>query len=349
MLPPASTGVKWKSMKRYSLYFVSPRSVEVREETLAEPAPDQVLVETICSAISPGTEMLVYRGEFPDMLVDPNIGALSGDFAYPLCYGYACIGRIKAIGKQVNKEWQDRLVFSFQPHCSHFLARPESLLRVPPDLQAEAAAFLPNMETAVNLVQDAKPILGERAMVFGQGIVGLLTASLLMEFPLDTLLTADRFELRRKASMGLGVKACLDPAEPNFKDKAKSLLNPDADLSIELSGSPDALNDAIAMTGFSGRIVIGSWYGRKPAQLDLGGSFHRSRIKLISSQVSSISPELSGRWDKSRRFEVAWQAIQRIQPQKWITHRFSLGQAQEAYRLLDESPEVAIQVMLAYS
>ena len=67
------------------------------------------------------------------------------------------------------------------------------------------------METAVNLVQDAKPILGERAMVFGQGIVGLLTASLLMEFPLDTLLTADRFELRRKASMDLGVKACLDP------------------------------------------------------------------------------------------------------------------------------------------
>ena len=144
-------------------------------------------------------------------------------------------------------------------------------------------------------------------------------------------------------------KLALTLEEPDFKAAAKSLLNPDADLSIELSGSPEALNDAIALTGFSGRIVIGSWYGRKPAQLDLGGSFHRSRIKLISSQVSSISPELSGRWDKSRRFEVAWQAIQRVQPQKWITHRYSLGQAQEAYRLLDESPEEAIQVMLTYS
>ena len=335
-------------MKRRSLYFVSPRRVEVREEPLAEPAPDQVLVETVCSAISAGTEMLVYRGEFPDMPVDPNIGALSGDFAYPLCYGYSCIGRIKATGERVNKEWQDRLVFSFQPHCSHFLIQPESLLPVPPDLPAEAAAFLPNMETAVNLVQDAAPILGEKVMVFGQGIVGLLTASLLKEFPLDTLVSADRFELRRKASLGLGVNACLDPVEPDFKAKAKSLLNPDADLSIELSGSPNALNDAIALTGFSGRIVIGSWYGQKPAPLDLGGSFHRSRIRLISSQVSSINPELGGRWDKARRFGTSWSAIRRIQPEKWITHRFPLEKAGEAYHLLDEAPGSAIQVLFTY-
>jgi 2-desacetyl-2-hydroxyethyl bacteriochlorophyllide A dehydrogenase len=335
-------------MKRRLLYFVSTRVVEVREEPLAEPAPDQVLVETICSAISSGTEMLVYRGEFPQLLVDPNIDALSGEFAYPLCYGYSCIGRVKVTGELVDKEWQDRLVFSFQPHCSHFLAQPESLFPIPADLSAEAAAFLPNMETAVNLVQDAAPILGEKVMVFGQGIVGLLTASLLKEFPLETLVTADRFELRRKASLGLGVNACLDPAELDFKAKAKSLLNPDADLSIELSGSPIALNDAIALTGFCGRIVIGSWYGQKPAPLDLGGSFHRSRIKLFSSQVSSISPELSGRWDKSRRFEVAWGAIRRIQPEKWITHRFPLEQAGEAYRMLDKAPGSAIQVLFTY-
>jgi 2-desacetyl-2-hydroxyethyl bacteriochlorophyllide A dehydrogenase len=337
------------SMKRRSLYFVSPRRVEVREEPLAEPGLDQVLVETVCSAISPGTEMLVYRGEFPAVPVDPNISALSGDFAYPLCYGYSCIGRVKATGAQVNREWQDRLVFSFHPHCSHFLARTESLLPIPDELHAEAAAFLPNMETAVNFVQDAVPMLGEKVMVFGQGIVGLLTASLLKEFPLNALVTADRFELRRKASLDLGVKACLDPAETDFKTKAKSLLNPDADLSIELTGSPDALNSAIALTGFSGRIVIGSWYGQKPAPLDLGGSFHRSRIRLTSSQVSSISPGLSGRWDKTRRFEAAWDAIGRIQPQKWITQRFPLEQAEEAYRLLDEEPGSTIQILFTYN
>jgi threonine dehydrogenase-like Zn-dependent dehydrogenase len=120
------------------------------------------------------------------------------------------------------------------------------------------------------------------------------------------------------------------------------------DLVFELTGSPSALNDAIAHAAFSGRIIIGSWYGKKRAEIDLGGSFHRSRIKLISSQVSTISPELSGRWDKSRRFDTAWKALERIQPQKWITHRFSLDEAAKAYQLLDENPGETIQVIFEY-
>jgi threonine dehydrogenase-like Zn-dependent dehydrogenase len=117
---------------------------------------------------------------------------------------------------------------------------------------------------------------------------------------------------------------------------------------IEISGNPSALDDAIALTIFSGRIVIGSWYGEKRAPIDLGGKFHRSRIKLISSQVSSISPELSGRWDKSRRFEVAWNALKRIQPEKWVTHKFPFDQATQAYQLLDGSPELALQIIFTY-
>ena len=117
---------------------------------------------------------------------------------------------------------------------------------------------------------------------------------------------------------------------------------------VELSGSPSALNDAIALTGFGGRVVIGSWYGEKQAILDLGGEFHRSRIKLISSQVSTIAPELSGRWDKGRRFQVAWDALERIHPEKWITHRFPLDEAAQAYSLLDKNPEETIQIILQY-
>jgi threonine dehydrogenase-like Zn-dependent dehydrogenase len=126
-------------------------------------------------------------------------------------------------------------------------------------------------------------------------------------------------------------------------------VQPGFDLIVELSGNPSALDDAIALTLFSGRVVIGSWYGEKRAALDLGGKFHRSRIKLIASQVSSISPELSGRWDKSRRFEVAWSALKRIRPEKWITQKFPLEQASQAYQLLDNSPELAIQVVFTYS
>ena len=140
-----------------------------------------------------------------------------------------------------------------------------------------------------------------------------------------------------------------DPSKKDFHQQAKSILQNGADLTFELSGSPSALNDAISLTTFSGRIVIGSWYGQKRAEIDLGGAFHRSRIKLISSQVSTISPELSSRWDKSRRFDVAWKALERIKPEKWITHRFSLNDAEKAYRLLDENPQETIQVVFDYS
>jgi threonine dehydrogenase-like Zn-dependent dehydrogenase len=226
------------------------------------------------------------------------------------------------------------------------------------------------METAVNLVQDAAPILGERVLVMGQGVVGLLVASLLKEFPLETLVTADPYPLRRKASLEIGVNASFDPEVlgqigKSSNTKSNSEINSNLpqrtslkhqiayaqkrfDLSFELSGSPSALNDAIALTAFSGRIVIGSWYGEKRAEIDLGGAFHRSRIKLISSQVSSIAPELRGRWDKARRFEVAWEALKRIQPQKWITHRFPIEEAEKAFKLLDENPQETIQVVFEY-
>jgi 2-desacetyl-2-hydroxyethyl bacteriochlorophyllide A dehydrogenase len=329
------------------LFFTAPRQVEIREELLPAPLPGQVLVETLVSAISSGTEMLVYRGQFPEQLLDAH-DALSSGIQYPVAYGYSCVGRVLETGQQVDRSWRDRLVFSFQPHTTHFVTTPDCLFPIPESVQPESACFLPNVETAVNLVQDSAPILGERVLVFGQGIVGLLTASLLAEFPLEALVTADCFPRRRAASLALGLDACLDPADSDFLAAARSLLPNGADLCIELSGVPAALDDAIHLTTFSGRVVIGSWYGAKRTALDLGGSFHRSRIKLISSQVSSISPELSARWDKSRRFDVAWSALQRIRPEKWITQRFSLAQACDAYRLLDESPDETIQVIFKY-
>ena len=336
-------------MKTRTLFFVEPYKAEIREGSLRAPAENEVLVETICSAISAGTEMLVYHGRFPRGIeIDSVITPFRGSFEYPLAYGYACVGVIKETGRKVDKSWRDKMVFAFQPHTSHFVATPDSLLPIPEGFTPETACFLPNMETAVNLVQDAAPILGEQALAFGQGIVGLLTAALLMEFPLASLITCDCYPLRREASLSLGVSASLDPNASDFREQVRKNLPSGADLSLELSGAPTALNDAIALTGFGGRVVIGSWYGQKKAELDLGGDFHRSRIKLIASQVSTISSELSARWDKTRRFKVTWDALERIQPQKWITHRFPMGQADKAYDMLDKQPEEAIQILFVY-
>lgn len=334
-------------MKRQTLYFTAPRQVDLREEELPALLPGQVLVQTIVSAISSGSEMLVYRGQFPEHLVDAH-DAFSSDLRYPVAYGYSCVGRVLEVGPQVDAAWRGRLVFAFQPHTSHFIATPESLFPLPEGISPDTACFLPNTETAVNLVQDTAPILGERILLFGQGIIGLLTAALLAQFPLETLAAADCFPRRREASLALGLSACLDPTAPGFAAAVRSLFPNGADACLELSGVPTALDEAIRLTTFSGRVLVGSWYGSKRTALDLGGSFHRSRIKLISSQVSSISPELSARWDKSRRFDVAWAALRRIRPERWITQRFALAQAAEAYRLLDERPEETIQVVFIY-
>ena len=332
-----------------SLYFTARREVSVRKEALPQLKPTQVLVETLFSAISPGTECLIYRGEFPEgVAIDESIVDLSGEFAYPLKYGYAAVGQIVALGKDAEADWEGRLVLAFHPHESHFIADPSTLLCVPNDIDAQDAAFLPTMETAVNFVMDGAPVIGEDVLVFGQGIVGLLTTSILAGFPLANLITLDQHALRRQASREAGAGASLDPDDTALETLLRDQLPNGADLTYEISGSPAALQQALSATGFDGRVVVGSWYGSKRATLDLGGSFHRSRIRMISSQVSSVAPEFAGRWTKMRRFDVAWEMIRQLKPSGLITHRFPIDKAAEAYQLLDQSPEKAIQILLTY-
>jgi 2-desacetyl-2-hydroxyethyl bacteriochlorophyllide A dehydrogenase len=260
--------------------------IEIQEGELPSPGPEQVLVKTLLSGISAGTEMLLYRGQFPAGIpVDESIPELSEDFSYPLKYGYALVGKVIETGAGVDPAWVGRHIFAFHPHESHFTSELEELHPVPNGVSDEDAVFLANMETAVNLLLDSRPVMGERAVVFGQGIVGLLTTALLARFPLACLVALDGYGMRRELSLELGANASLDPAFPGLQRQIKELLQTEADLVFELSGIPEVLNQAIDITGYSGRIVIASWYGKKRAEIDLGGRFHRNRIHLISSQV----------------------------------------------------------------
>ncbi len=330
-----------------ALLFTAPRQVAVMVEHLPKPQPGQVLVRSKFSAISAGTEMLIYRGQAPAALkADASIPSLAGSLAFPLKYGYACVGEVIEVGQHVSPDWIGRLVFSFQPHQQFFNASLDEIIPVPADISPENALFLPNMETAVNFVMDGHPVIGERAAVFGQGIVGLLTTALLSFFPLSQLLTFDHIALRRRVSLELGAHSSLDPnilEVPGLFDGLGQF-----DLAFEVSGAPLVLNQAIQMVGYGGRVVVGSWYGVKQAPIDLGGVFHRNRIRLLSSQVSTIAPEYSARWTKSRRFDTAWQMIGRLNPTRLITSRFPIDQAAEAYHLLDSSPGDHLQVIFEY-
>lgn len=320
------------------LYFTGSGSVVIDEATIADPDPGEVRVRTELSGISHGTELLVYRGEVAsDLSADETIDALEGTFSYPMRYGYSAVGQVTAVGEGVDDDWLDRRVFAFNPHESHFLADPETL--VPTSLSPEQAVFIPNTEAAVNFVMDARPRIGARVVIFGQGPVGLLTTAVLSEFPLSSLVTVDHCARRRRLSESLGADRSVSPDDVPVDD---------ADITFELSGNPSALDDAIDATGYAGQVIVGSWYGTKDVTLELGQHYHRSHIRVRSSQVSHIDPDHADRWDKDRRLDVVRSWLGDRDLSELLTHEIPIDRAADAYELIDEHPEDAVQVALTY-
>ncbi|GAA0212323.1 zinc-binding alcohol dehydrogenase [Halobaculum roseum] len=375
-----------------TVYFTGPREVTVREMDVPDPGPGELVVEATASAISPGTELLLYRGEMnPETAVDETLPSLSGSLSYPFPYGYSTVGTVTGVGPGVDPGWHGETVLAFHPHASEFVVDVEAVSRVPDGISPERAVFLPNVETAVTLALDGEPAIGERAVVFGQGVIGLLTTAILSSFPLAELVTVETLGSRRDRSEAMGADRSVDPdavdpeslfadgpgggravggsadqdpdpgstpapasapasASPSTPagDRDESRSPDRADLTYELSGNPAALDDAVDATGYDGRVVVGSWYGTKPAELSLDGRFHRSRIDIRASQVSTLAPERRGRWTVGRRLATAWRRLRDIETDRLVTHRIPVAEAPDAYDLLDRRPEEAVQVLLTY-
>ena len=331
-------------MRRQSLWFEGRESVSLHDEPLDPPDSHEVMVETLVSAISPGTEMLFYRGEIEEgTTVDSVLEGYPGLLEYPLPYGYASVGRITRAGAEVDPSLVGRLAFAFIPHASAFCVSDRRVIPVPDGIEPEDAAFLATAETAVNLVLDAAPLLGEKASVFGLGVIGLLTIGLLARFPLARLTGWDPHP-RRRGAAALFSAAAADPV-------TSPPVGGTEDLAIEVSGSAQGFRMALSSCRFSGRLVVGSWYGMESRRAAIDGFdtlFHRNRVRIISSQVSTIDPSLSGRWTRERRRDAAWEALRVLRPSRLITHRVAFSRAAEAYRLIADSPQETIQVMLVH-
>ncbi|WP_419419416.1 zinc-dependent alcohol dehydrogenase [Legionella sp. D16C41] len=340
-------------MKNYVLYFAKENQAAILAEPIPEPKGDEVLIKNLMSGISAGTEMLFYRGLMPkDLCLDATIPSLQHKLTYPFKYGYCSVGRVIATGNEKLNYLLERLVFVFNPHESYFCVKEQQIILLPEFISPQDALFIPNMETAINLVLDGSPLIGENVLVLGLGIVGLLTTALLQQFPLSTLIGSDLYTKRQELGQALGAHATFNATHPEFlvelKNYLSNLKNSDIDLIYELTGNPDALNAAIALAPYEGRIVLGSWYGDKPCNIDLGGHFHRNRIKVIASQVSSIASRLQGRWTKARRFDMVFKMLAKIKPARFISHTFPITEANKAYQLLATNPEETLLVALNY-
>ncbi len=300
-------------------------------------------VRTALSAISHGTEMLVYRGDVdPDLAID--LPTLAGGYGFPIKYGYASVGQAIAVGRDVGTIREGDLVFALHPHQDEYVVG-ETLVRRLTGCLPDHGVFLANLDTAINVVLDAKPRLGETVAVFGQGVVGLLVTQLLRRSG-ARVVAIEPSALRRSFSERCGA----DVAIPSPDEALVRGLTGGrgADVAIDASGNPSALQAAIDCVAQEGTVVVCSWYGEKPVPLDLGGRFHRGRVRLVSSQVGRVDPSLAPRWDRERRLALATELLPELKLTELITHRIPFRRAADAYALLDDRGAETVQVVLTY-
>jgi 2-desacetyl-2-hydroxyethyl bacteriochlorophyllide A dehydrogenase len=201
-------------LKASALWFTAPRTAALRAETVGPPGPEEVRVETIASAVSAGTEVLVYRGEVPhDLPLD--LPTLEGSYAFPIKYGYAAAGRVLDTGPGVENLSEGDPVFVHHPHQEVFVVPAQMPVRLPDDLDLEVGVFAANLETALNIVHDTPVRLGETALVFGQGVVGLLVALLLQLAGAGPVLVVDPLEERRRLALAAGADGAFAPGGLN--------------------------------------------------------------------------------------------------------------------------------------
>ncbi len=329
-------------MKARAVHFVAPRRVELRAVDLASPTGRRVLVATEYSGISSGTELLAYRGEMdPELPLDETLGALAGTFAYPFRYGYSAVGRVLRPAGALR---EGQLVFAFHPHQDRFVV--DACQAVPVDgVDPRTATLYPLVETALQVCLDAAPRLGETVVVVGLGAVGILVAALLGRAGAGVL-GSEPLAARRATATAFGVRAVAP--DQLGEAVARETGGRGADLLVEASGNPEALAWSLALLAHEGVALVCSWYGTKPAVLPLGAAFHRRRLAIRSTQVSTLPAALTARWDRRRRAELAWRLVGELPLPVLATHEFPFEQAADAYACLDSAAGNPIHVALRY-
>jgi 2-desacetyl-2-hydroxyethyl bacteriochlorophyllide A dehydrogenase len=328
-----------------AVWFAAPRTAELRRERVPPPGPGEVRVRSVVSAISHGTEILVYRGEVPEGTA-LDLPTFAGDFSFPIKHGYATVGRVLDSG--AGHLSPGDLLFVHHPHQEVFTVAADLPVRLTNGTDPTTGVFFANLETALNVVHDTPLRLGETALVFGQGVVGLLITQLLKRAGASQVLIVDPIENRRKLALGVGADAAFEPGEDLRERILEATARRGADVAIEASSSGAALQAAVDAVAAEGAVVVASWYGTKPVTLSLGGHFHRGRVRVRSSQVGRINPELGARWDRDRRTAAVLDLLPRLRLKELISHRIPLEDAPRAYRLVDEDPGETVQVVLTH-
>ena len=286
--------------------------------------------------VSQGTELVLYRGEGKTPF-DPSLDP-PGAPVYPRRYGYAWVGEVVAFGDGVTGLPAGTRIFALAPHGDLHVLDASSVRVLDAAIVPRRAVLAANLETAITCVWDAGASLGDAVVVLGGGVVGLLVSYLSMASGARVRLV-EPSPRRREAAAALGVAAV-----PPDEDTGLG----DADVVVEATGNPAILDRAIAHAAREATVVVASFYGARTAPVSLGDEFHRRRLVLRSSQVSSIPPARTARWSFARRFDLVRTLLADARLDALLDPPAPFATAPDVYARLDRHPGDAVQTVFVY-
>ena len=317
-----------------SLWCEAPGRYGLRDVELPVQGADQVLVRALHSCVSRGTERLVFKGRVPASEAERmRCPFMDGDFSFPVKYGYALVGVVD----DGPPEIAGQPCFLLHPHQTRMVVPKDALRLLPTALPPRRATLAANMETALNVAWDCGASMGDRVLILGAGVVGLLLARLVAQIPGAEVVVCDQDPGKRAAAEAMGAVFC----EPGA-------LTPPFDVAVNATGVGTALQTAIDVMGREGRIVEASWHGTAQSVLELGGAFHSQRLSLVSSQVSVIPPVRAPRWDYGRRFAAVTRLLDDPALDALFTHTVAFDDAPTALPPLMDDGEGAIAISIDY-
>lgn len=321
-------------MSAQSLWIIRKNHVEIREETLPPLKKHDVEVKMLYSGISRGTERLVLNGILPTkdrtFMHCPN---MQGSFPFPVKYGYCAVG----IVTKGNEKLIGKPIFTLHPHQTQFQVSENSVTLIPDNIPVKRAILLANMETALNAVWDAQVTIGQKIVIVGAGVVGLLIGYLCANILGSETWLIDINQNRKVLAQKLGC---------NFQ---KPLDSPDdADVVFHTSATHQGLACALSSAGQEAKIIEISWYGDNEPNVPLGAAFHPKRLQLISSQVGHIAPNMRPRHDYASRLQLAMQLLDNPILDELINVETPFTALEKSYTELLNNPET-LAACVSYS
>jgi threonine dehydrogenase-like Zn-dependent dehydrogenase len=322
-------------MKGMEFWHTSSNTSEIREADVPKIEEDEVLIKSLYSLISVGTERIIAKGLVPDSVMEEmRVPYMKGTFTFPCTYGYSLVGEIV----EGHHEHVGRKVHLMHPHQNYAIAHIDDLYFIPEKFPMSNAVLASNMETALTAFWDSEASIGDEVVLVGFGIIGALLAGLLKNYPNFRLKVIEKNEERLLKARSLGLHAT-----ENGRD-----LECGYDIAFNCSGSAEGLQLCIDKVRFEGRVVELSWYGTQEVTLYLGQAFHSRRKQIISSQVSSIPASKRNRWDNRRRKQLVFDLLKDPYYGKIITDHVPFEQAPELFQKIRRGEPRGLGIMITY-